>query len=87
MRHVMLRSASNHLQRLNMNRGFTLIEIIVILTIVLIGIGLFVPAVVTIMQIQRTQDSVRDFDVIYRAIVGNPARDVSCPQLRYHSLC
>jgi len=75
MRDVMLRSASNHLQRLNMNRGFTLIETIVILTIVLIGIGLFVPAVVTIMQIQRTQDSVRDFDVIYRAIVGNPARD------------
>ena len=58
-----------------MNGGFTLIEIMVILTIVMIGIGLFVPAMVTILQTQRTQDSVSDLDVIYRAIVGDPARD------------
>ena len=52
--------------------GFTLLETVVVIAIVVILVGLLVPAAITVITSDRSQGSASDLERLYEAILGVP---------------
>ena len=66
---------SSERRRCGLTSGFTVLEMVVVMAIIVILVAMLVPASITFLESQRAEAAAGDLKTLHTAIVGNPKDD------------